>query len=132
MNIDRYPNYLMHYYLVPAANQFLEELNEDQRQEYLATNPWISWNERTVSFAFRDYGKARRPDERITSFRRFPMVQPEPKLFGDSTHPARHFTDLGVRFEMNNPNIHVDGETLQRTHLMNPMYLQIHHKGLAE
>ena len=69
----------------------------------------------------------------LPAFDDFPMVQPEPKLFGDSTHPARHFTDLGVRFEMNNPNIHVDGEMLQRTHLMNPMYfLQIHHKGLAE
>ncbi|MBN1873274.1 MAG: hypothetical protein JXA33_03520 [Anaerolineae bacterium] len=55
LTADNYDQYLLHSYLIPSANKYLKALMDDERNAYLAHNPWITWHNNYASFTFADY-----------------------------------------------------------------------------
>ena len=50
LTADNYEKYLLQYFLIPSANEYLKELTEEKRNEYLANNKWITWTEKGAIF----------------------------------------------------------------------------------
>ncbi len=119
---ENYQEYLLKYYLIPSADRYLTELNEKEREEYLAENKWIKWNGNTSEFTFSDYVKHAGRMKGLPAFDDFDMKAAEPILFGIKTVNARHFTDFSLRHTCNNPDAEIDDEIKTLRNLMNAMY----------
>jgi hypothetical protein len=119
---DNYRQYLLQYYLIPSANKSLRNLTEEKREEYLANNKWIKWTANGAAFAFADYVAHVGRMKGLPAFDDFDMKQPEPKLFGNKTIDARHFTDFSLRQTAGNKGAEIDSDLGLLVDMMNAMY----------
>jgi len=119
---DNYDKYLLQYYLVPSANKYLKALSDNERQEYLANNQWISWTDKGASFTFAHYVTHVGRMKGLPAFDDFDMKQPEPNLFGNTTTAARHFTNFSLRQSTGDKNAEIASEVKTLVNLMNAMY----------
>jgi acetyl esterase/lipase len=117
-----YPQYLLRYYLIPAASDFLRGLTEEKRTEYLAENTWITWDGNGATFAFADYVAHVGRMKGLPAFDDFAMAQPEPALFGDKTTNARHFTDFSLQHSAGDKGVKIDRDLQTAVNMMNAMY----------
>ena len=122
LTAENYDKYLLQYYLIPSANKYLRGLTDDKRKEYLGSNKWIKWTDKSVAFAFADYVTHVGRMKGLPAFDDFAMRQPEPDLFGSKNTPARHFTNFSLRNSSNNQNAEIDNEVKALVNLMNAMY----------
>lgn len=122
LSADNYDQYLLRFYLIPSATNYLKELSDDARKAYLANNPWIKWTDHGAAFAFADYVSHVGRMKGLPAFDDFNMRQPEPELFGNTTTAARHFTSFSLRRSTGNKNAEIDGELKTIVNMMNAMY----------
>jgi hypothetical protein len=97
-------------------------LTEEKRQEYLASNTWITWADDAASFAFADYVAHVGRMKGLPAFDDFAMAQPEPILFGSKTANARHFTDFSLRQTSGDKGAKIDSDLQTVVNMMNAMY----------
>jgi hypothetical protein len=121
LTADNYDRYLLQYYLIPSANDYLKRLSEEERKSYLAKNAWITWGAGGASFSFTDYVAHVGRMKGLPAFDDFAMKQPEPNEFGSATVDSRHFTDFSLRQATGNPGAAIDGEVKHLVKLMNAM-----------
>lgn len=96
LTADNYDKYLLRYYLILSANEYLKALPQEKRKEYLAKNSWITWSEGGgAAFAFADYVAHVGRMKGLPAFDDFEMKQPEPNEFGSKTVDARLYWDAG-------------------------------------
>ena len=133
LTADNYGDYLLRYYLVPSASDYLGALSSADRNAYLAQNAWIEWDGKRAHFAFADYQLHGGRFKLVPAFDDFDMALAEPSLFGNETTEARHFTEFSLRKTTGNDKAEVDPEVKALTHLMNPMYFTMRdNPGCAE
>jgi BD-FAE len=132
LTAENYQNYLVKYYIIPAAEKFLKELSDENRKEYLSNNKWISWKNNKANFGFADYVAHVGRMKGLPSFDGFDMQQPEPNLFGNSAIDSRHFTNFSLRYTTDNPNAEIDSDLKMVVNMMNAMYfINQKNKGCA-
>ncbi|MGB7544783.1 MAG: subtype B tannase [Methanothrix sp.] len=119
---DNYDMYLLQFYLIPSANNYLKGLTDEKRNEYLANNKWITWSDKEASFSFADYVTHVGRMKGLPAFDDFNMKQPEPLLFGNKTTEARHFTSFSLQQASGSKSAEVDSEVKTLVNLMNAMY----------
>ena len=118
---ENYDKYLLKYFLIPSADKYLKGLSEEKRNEYLASNKWITWNNNSASFSFADYVTHVGRMKGLPAFDDFDKKQPEPNLFGNKTTDSRHFTNFSLRHSTGNKSDETDGEVKTLVNLMNAM-----------
>jgi hypothetical protein len=132
LTADNYDRYLLQYFLIPSSNQYLKSLPEEKRNEYLATNKWITWSEKGASFEFPDYVSHVGRMKGMPAFDDFDKKQPEPSLFGNKTTDSRHFTDFSLQHSTGSKNTVVDNDVKLLVNLMNANYfIRQDNKGCA-
>jgi hypothetical protein len=132
LTADNYDRYLLQYFLMPSANEYLKALTEEKRNEYLANNKWITWNEKGASFEFPDYVSHVGRMKGLPAFDDFDKKQPEPSLFGNKTTDSRHFTDFSLQHSTGNKNAAIDNDIKLLVNLMNANYfIRQDNKGCA-
>jgi hypothetical protein len=122
LTADNYDRYLLQYFLIPSANEYLKGLTEENRNEYLANNKWITWTEKGATFEFPDYVSHVGRMKGIPAFDDFDKKQPEPNLFGNKTTDSRHFTDFSLQHSTANKNAVIDNDVKILVNLMNANY----------
>lgn len=122
LTAHNYEKYLLQYYLVPSANEFLKSQTEESRKNYLNNNTWIKWTNDAATFSFADYVAHVGRMKGLPAFDDFDKKQPEPNLFGSKTTEARHFTNFSLQYSTHNKNAEIDGEIRKLANLMNAMY----------
>ena len=122
LTADNYENYLLQYFLIPAANDYLKGLTEEKRNDYLAINKWITWTEKGASFAFPDYVSHVGRMKNMPAFDDFDKKQPEPILFGNKITDSRHFTSFSIQQTTGNKNAEIDNDLKMLVNLMNANY----------
>jgi hypothetical protein len=118
---DNYDQYLLHDYLIPSANTYLQALTEDERNAYLAERQWIAWHGDSATFTFADYLAYTGRMKGLPAFDDFDMKTPEPSLFGSTTTKARHYTDFSLRQATGDERAEMDRDLQTVVNLMNPM-----------
>jgi len=132
LTADNYDKYLLKYFLIPSANEFLKGLTEEGRNEYLARNKWITWTDKGATFEFPDYVSHVGRMKGIPAFDDFDLNQPEPNLFGNKSVDSRHFTDFSLQHTSGNKNTVIDDDVKMLVNLMNANYfIRIDNKGCA-
>ncbi|MFZ0281565.1 MAG: subtype B tannase, partial [Bacteroidales bacterium] len=119
LTADNYKKYLLQYFLIPSANEYLKGLTEENRYEYLAINKWITWTEKGASFSFRDYVSHVGRMKSMPAFDDFNRTQPEPILFGDKTTDSRHFTNFSLQHSTGDKNAMIDNDLKMLVNMMN-------------
>ncbi len=114
-------DYILKEYLVPSCQRFLMEQSEAQRSDYLARNPWISWDGKKADFTFEAFTIHCGRSKTQPAFDDKAM-QMEPAIFGTEAVNGRHFTDFGLRFATGHQDAKVDDEVVQLERMMNAMY----------
>jgi len=133
LTADNYDKYLLHYFLIPSANEYLRKLTEGRRNEYLARNKWITWTEKGASFAFPDYVSHVGRMKSMPAFDDFNRIQPEPILFGDKTINSRHFTNFSLQHSTGDKNAVIDKDLKMIVNMMNANYfIREDNKGCAD
>ncbi len=122
LTVNNYQNYLLLYYLIPSANKYLSGLNVDRRNEYLAKNKWITWENNNASFSFTDYVTHVGRMKGLPAFDDFNMQAAEPIEFGDKTTNARHFTDFSLQQSTGDKTTTVASDVKKLVNLMNAFY----------
>ena len=132
LTADNYERYLLHYFLIPSANEYLKGLTEEKRNEYLSGNKWITWNEKGATFEFPDYISHVGRMKGMPAFDDFDKKQPEPNLFGNKTTDSRHFTNFSLQHSTGDKNAVIDNEVKMLVDLMNANYfIRQDNKGCA-
>jgi hypothetical protein len=132
LTADNYDKYLLQYFLIPSANEYLKGLTEEKRNAYLAKNNWITWTDKGATFNFPDYVSHVGRMKGIPAFDDFEKKQPEPGLFGNRTTDSRHFTNFSLQHSTGNKNAAIDNDVKLLVNLMNANYFIIHdNKGCA-
>ena len=119
---DNYDKYLMQFYLIPSANKYLKGLTDEKRNEYLANNKWITWNDKGATFVFADYVAHVGRMKGLPAFDDFAMKQPEPVLFGNRTTEARHFSSFSLQHTTGDKSAEIDKDLQTIVNMMNAMY----------
>jgi len=119
---DNYDKYLLQYYLIPSATQYLSELSDEKRKEYLEKHKWITWKNNSAVFAFSDFVATTQRGKGIPAFDDLELESPETVLFGNKTTDARHFTDFTLQLSTGNKNAKIDSDLQTVVNMMNPMY----------
>jgi len=78
---DNYDKYLLQNYLIPSANKYLRGFPDEKRNEYLASNKWITWTDKRVSFTFVDFVNHVGRMKGLPGFDDFDMRQPKSNLY---------------------------------------------------
>ena len=132
LTADNYDKYLLSYYLIPSANEYLKGLTEEKRTEYLANNKWITWTEKGAAFEFPDYVLHVGRMKGMPAFDDFDKKQPEPGLFGNKTTDSRHFTNFSLQHSTGNKETEIDNYVKMLVNLMNANYfIRQDNKGCA-
>lgn len=119
---DNYGEYMVEYYLVPAANAYLAKLGEEELTAYLSTNSWITWDGTSASFTFEDYVANIGRSKYAPAFDTLDLSGAENGLFGDETTDAKHFTAFGIENSTVVSDTELDAELVTLVNMMNPMY----------
>jgi hypothetical protein len=122
LTAGNYENYLLQYFLIPSANEYLKGLTEEKRNNYLASNKWITWTDKGASFVFPDYVSHVGRMKNIPAFDDFDKKQPEPVLFGNRTIDSRHFTNFSLQHSTGDKNAMIDSELKMLVNMMNANY----------
>jgi hypothetical protein len=122
LTADNYDKYLLKYFLVPSANEYLKSLTEEKRMVYLTNNKWITWTDKGAAFEFPDYVSHVGRMKGMPAFDDFDKKQPEPNLFGNTTIDSRHFTDFSLQHSNGNKNATIDKDVKMLVNLMNANY----------
>ncbi len=117
-----YDEYLLKYYLFPSADEYLNALTEEKRNDYLEKNKWIVWRGNKATFTFIDYAAHAGRMKGLPAFDDFDLKQPEPNLFGNKTTDSRHFTNFSLQQSTGNQNAEVDNGVKELVNMMNAMY----------
>jgi hypothetical protein len=132
LTADNYDRYLLMHFLIPSANEYLKGLPEEKRNEYLASNKWITWTEKGATFEFPDYVSHVGRMKGLPAFDDFDKKQPEPILFGNNTIDSRHFTDFSLQHSTGYKNAVIDNDVKILVNLMNANYfIRQDNKGCA-
>ncbi len=131
LKADNYDVYLLKYYLIPSANEYLNRLSDKEFKEYLENNKWITWDSDGARFNFSDYVKHVGRMKGLPAFDDFNMTAAEPILFGNRTINARHFTNFSLRQTSGDPNAEIDNELEMSVKMMNAMYFAGHHNSIS-
>jgi hypothetical protein len=132
LTADNYDKYLLKYFLIPSANEYLKRLTEEKRTEYLTNNKWITWTDKGAAFEFPDYVSHVGRMKGMPAFDDFDKKQPEPDLFGNRTTDSRHFTDFSLQHSTGNKNARIDNDVKMLVNLMNANYfVRQDNKGCA-
>lgn len=132
LTADNYDKYLLQYFLIPSANEYLESLTEVKRNEYLANNKWITWTDNGSTFAFADFVSHVGRMKDMPAFDDFDKKQPEPNLFGNKTTDSRHFTNFSLQHSSGSKNAEIDNDVKMLVNLMNANYfIRQDNKGCA-
>jgi hypothetical protein len=118
---DNYGDYLLKTYLVPAANTYLAALSEADRQSYLSTKSWITWDGTAASFSFADYSVHCGRMKGLPAFDAFDLSAAENVEFGTETVDARHFTAFSLK-QASGGSAKLDSDLPDKIDMMNPMY----------
>lgn len=133
LTADNYEKYLVQFFLIPSANEYLKGLSEEKRNEYLAKNKWITWTEKGASFAFPDYVSHIGRMKNMPAFDDFNRIQPEPSLFGNKTTDSRHFTNFSLQHSTKDKNAMIDNDLKMLVNMMNANYfIREDNKGCAD
>jgi acetyl esterase/lipase len=116
-----YGDYLVQAYLAPSATQYLAALADEERDAYLAENPWITWDGSSASFRWADYVAHVGRMKDLPAFDALDLSAAENGLFGDATTAARHFTEFSVQTAGGDPSATLDADVQTLVELMNPM-----------
>jgi len=108
--------------MIPSANKYLQSLEDEERNEYLSSNTWITWNGRSATFTFADYVAHVGRMKGLPAFDDFEMKKPEPSLFGDQAAEARHYTEFSLQQTSGDKSAELDGDLRTVVNLMNPMF----------
>lgn len=122
LTIDTLGDYIVKTYLAPDATRFLQKLNTQERQEYLASRPWIRWDGSNADFNFSDFGTYATRNAEVPSFDDLAMTQPSPDLYGTDTVKTQHFTDFSLQLATGDPQAIVAPELVERVHAVNPTW----------
>jgi len=132
LTADNYENYLLQYFLIPSANEYLIGLTEDKRNNYLTSNKWITWTDKGALFVFPDYVSHVGRMKNMPAFDDFDKKQPEPVLFGNKTTDSRHFTNFSLQLSTGVKNAEIDNELKILVNMMNAFYfIREDNKGCA-
>jgi hypothetical protein len=133
LTADNYEDYLLQYFLFPSAKEYLEGLTEEKRNNYLASNKWITWTDKGASFIFQDYVSHVGRMKNMPAFDDFDKRQPEPVLFGNKTTDSRHFTNFSLQHSTSVNNSEIDKELKMLVNMMNANYfIGEDNKGCAD
>jgi len=122
ISAENYGDYLVQTWLVPSANKYLSALSDEEREAYLAENPWLTWTDGTASFTFADYAAQMGRKKSLPAFDAFDLSTGENILFGNETTNARHFTDWSAQQAGGDASATIDEDVQTLANLMNPMY----------
>ncbi len=114
---DNLGEYIATEYMFDSADKYLnEDLTPEERDKYLAENPWISWDGSHATFTFADLTGHIGRMKQLGSF----DGHGERSVFGSSTQDEVPFTDFGAK--ETDPDATVDPEIAHIVDLMNPMF----------
>ncbi|MEV5551119.1 subtype B tannase [Streptomyces sp. NPDC052309] len=117
-----YDTYLVRTHLEPSATRYLTALADDERERYLAANPWIHWTGGRASFTWADFlAHVGTRKKNVPSFDALDLSTPENNLFGHGTTGARHFTLWSLRRATGDNRARLDADLHDTLDLMNPM-----------
>lgn len=105
-------------HIIPAANSYLAGLSDSEREEYLAAQSWITYENGSASFGWSDYIDHIGRSKSAPAFDTFDLTGAENIEFGSATVNARHFTEYSAHHE----GTEVEQEVLDLLPLMNPMH----------
>ena len=133
LTADNLGEYLVKYYLAPAADQYLLGLSDDKRKAYLAANPWLSWDGKNANFTYAEFAAQHIVRHKTApAFSDFKLKAPETNEFGDATTNSRVFTNYSLQHVTGNPNATIDPQLQTVVNLMNPLYfITRHNDGIA-
>lgn len=115
----RYQNYLLDYYLQPAATTYLAGLSSSERSAYLKANAFIKWSGGKATFSYADYlTHLASRKKSVPAFDAFDLSAGENIEFGTESVDARHFTE----YSATKANVTVEADIAGLLNLMNPMY----------
>ena len=87
LTADNFGQYMVRYYLAPSAEQYLSGLPPEKRAEYLAKNPWLSWDGKRATFTLAEFASQHVTRFKLApAFDDFSMSSPETNLFGNQTY----------------------------------------------
>jgi acetyl esterase/lipase len=133
LTADNFGEYMVSNYLAPSAEHYLSGLSDDKRKEYLAGNPWLSWDGKRAAFKLADFASQHiKRFKGAPAFDDFSMTSPETNLFGNSSSNAAHFTNFSLRHATGDPTATIDPQLQNVVNMMNPMYFILQHNpGVA-
>jgi hypothetical protein len=116
LTADNYGDYMAKEYLIPSANAFLKEMDEEKRNAYLADKSWIGWDGESAHFTMSDLNEYAGRLKPVPAFDN-PYQSGEGQVFGNEHEQFAHFSTFCAA---------MDGETVRedvkkQTYLMNPM-----------
>ena len=122
LTADNIADYILQEYLFAEAKRFLDKKAPDERQAYLAANPWLKPQGEGYTFTFADFAAHAGREKDLPAFDEFPLNNAETLVFGNAVTPARHFTDFALQKATGDPNAKVDDELRHITQIFNPMW----------
>lgn len=123
LTADNYGDYLAQEYLIPSANEFLRNMESEERDEYLKSRTWLNWDGESTHFTLPDLNAYAGRLKSVPAFDN-PSAG-EGQVFGTEQEESVHFSDFGAQ---------LDGEEVRedvrlQTKLMNPMYFLLNGGG---
>lgn len=109
LTAENYAEYLETNYIIPAANEYLIQMDDAAREAYLAEHSWVNWNGVTCSFTIDDLHAETGRLKGLPAFDN-PHLTGECEIFGTPDVPGAHFSNTD------------DAYILHQVKLMNPMH----------
>jgi hypothetical protein len=119
-----YDAYLLQQYMEPSATTYLAALPDSDRETYLASNTFITWDGEKATFAWDDFLSHVGARKKSTpAFDAFDLSTGENNLFGVDTTGTRHFTAYSAKNDTTGlSSKRVASDIPEKLRLMNPMY----------
>ncbi|MER5432667.1 subtype B tannase [Streptomyces sp. NPDC002588] len=122
-----YDEYLVKQYLEPSAATYLTALSDSDRETYLASNTFITFENGKAGFSWADFLTHVGARKKSTpAFDAFDLSTGENNEFGTGTTEARHFTAYGQKNDTTGlTSKRLDGDIPELLRLMNPMFFLV-------
>lgn len=122
-----YDDYLLKQYLQPSATTYLKSLSDSARTDYLAANPFLTWDGEQATFTwagFLAHVGARK--KTVPAFDAFDLSAGENNEFGAGTTEARHFTAYSLKHDTSGTTAkRLAADIPEQLRLMNPMHFLV-------